>query len=37
MYFSADFEVLGKLEEHDLKPGGKDVKVAEDNKLEYIK
>ena len=34
--FSTDFEVLGKLEHHDLKPGGKDIPVTEENKKEYI-
>ena len=34
--FSTDFEVLGKLEHHELKPGGKDLPVTEENKKEYI-
>lgn len=36
LYFSADFEVLGKIEQHDLKPGGSDIKVTEENKEEYL-
>jgi atrophin-1 interacting protein 5 (WW domain-containing E3 ubiquitin protein ligase 1) len=36
MYFAADFEVLGKVEQHELKPGGSDIRVTEENKLEYI-
>ena len=34
--FSTDFEVLGKVEHHDLKEGGADIKVTEENKTEYI-
>ncbi|XP_070575798.1 NEDD4-like E3 ubiquitin-protein ligase WWP1 isoform X2 [Ptychodera flava] len=34
--FSADFEILGKLSTHDLKPGGQDIAVTEENKEEYI-
>ncbi|XP_041375572.1 NEDD4-like E3 ubiquitin-protein ligase WWP1 [Gigantopelta aegis] len=36
LFFCADFEVLGKLEQHELKPGGADVRVVEENKEEYI-
>lgn len=36
MYFSTDFEVLGKVEQHDLVPGGDDKLVNEENKKEYI-
>lgn len=36
MYFAADFEILGKILNHELKPGGKDVLVTEENKEEYI-
>lgn len=36
MFFSADFEVLGKIEEVELKPGGKEIAVCEENKLEYL-
>ena len=34
--FTTDFEVLGKVEHHDLKEGGADLKVTEENKKEYI-
>ena len=36
MFFCADFEILGKLEQHNLKPDGADLKVVEENKNEYI-
>ncbi|XP_061162801.1 E3 ubiquitin-protein ligase Su(dx)-like [Saccostrea echinata] len=36
LYFTADFEILGKVEQHDLKEGGSDIKVTEENKEEYI-
>ena len=36
MYFAADFEILGKILNHELKPGGKDILVTEENKEEYI-
>lgn len=36
IYFVTDFEILGKVEEHELKPGGKDIKVSNENKTEYI-
>lgn len=34
--FSADFEVLGKITQHDLKEGGADIAVTNENKEEYI-
>ncbi|WAR12224.1 WWP1-like protein [Mya arenaria] len=34
--FSADFEVLGKISQHDLKENGADVAVTNENKEEYI-
>lgn len=34
--FSADFEILGKISQHDLKEGGADVAVTNENKEEYI-
>jgi len=37
LYFSADFEILGKLEQHPLKKDGAEIKVTEENKIEYIK
>lgn len=36
MYFCADFEILGKINQHELKEGGADIKVTEENKEEYI-
>jgi atrophin-1 interacting protein 5 (WW domain-containing E3 ubiquitin protein ligase 1) len=36
LFFTADFEVLGKVEQHDLKEGGSDIAVTEENKEEYI-
>lgn len=36
MWFSVDQEILGEITTHDLKPGGADIKVTEDNKEEYI-
>ncbi|KAF0986929.1 hypothetical protein HZS_2164 [Henneguya salminicola] len=35
--FSAEREIFGKLEETELIPGGKNIKVTEANKEEYIK
>jgi atrophin-1 interacting protein 5 (WW domain-containing E3 ubiquitin protein ligase 1) len=37
LFFSADFEILGKLEQHELKKDGAEIKVNEENKLEYTK
>lgn len=37
MFFSVDFEVLGKIESHELIAGGGDVQVTEENKEEYLK
>ncbi|XP_071494531.1 E3 ubiquitin-protein ligase Su(dx)-like isoform X2 [Diadema antillarum] len=36
MTFVADFEILGKVETVELKEGGKDIEVTEENKEEYI-
>ncbi|XP_066122550.1 NEDD4-like E3 ubiquitin-protein ligase WWP1 isoform X3 [Saccopteryx bilineata] len=36
MYFSVDMEILGKVTSHDLKLGGANILVTEDNKDEYI-
>jgi len=35
--FSADFEILGKITQHDLKENGSEVAVTNENKEEYIK
>ncbi|CAG0917564.1 unnamed protein product [Notodromas monacha] len=37
LFFSTDYEQLGELKQHDLKPGGADVKVTETNKEEYVR
>ena len=36
LYFCADMEILGKIQTHELKEGGKDIPVTEENKAEYI-
>lgn len=36
MYFCANFEILGKVEEYELKPGGKQIKVTDENKAEFL-
>ena len=33
LYFAHEFEVLGKVEIHELKPGGEDILVTEENKV----
>ncbi|XP_076358019.1 NEDD4-like E3 ubiquitin-protein ligase WWP2 isoform X1 [Tachypleus tridentatus] len=37
MYFSVNFEVLGEVMSHDLKPNGGEIKVTEENKDEYLR
>ncbi|PAA50770.1 hypothetical protein BOX15_Mlig020114g3 [Macrostomum lignano] len=37
LYFSASYEVLGEKREHELKPGGANIEVTNENKLEYIR
>ena len=37
MYFSVDFELLGEMKPHELKPGGADILVTEENKHEYLR
>uniref|UniRef100_A0A3Q2E977 E3 ubiquitin-protein ligase n=1 Tax=Cyprinodon variegatus TaxID=28743 RepID=A0A3Q2E977_CYPVA len=37
MFFSVDKEFLGEISTHELKPGGGDIPVTEENKEEYIK
>lgn len=37
IYFVTNLEVLGKLSQHELKPGGTEIKLAEANKSEYLK
>ena len=36
MYFAVDQETLGVLKSYDLKPGGEDILVTEENKEEYV-
>lgn len=36
MFFAVDNELLGKVTSHDLKPGGSDIQVTEENKEEYL-
>ncbi len=36
LYFNTTFELLGKIENVELKPGGNDIKLTEDNKGEYL-
>lgn len=36
MYFATDFEVLNQVEHFELKPGGSNIPVTEQNKHEYI-
>uniref|UniRef100_A0A2C9JGB1 HECT-type E3 ubiquitin transferase n=1 Tax=Biomphalaria glabrata TaxID=6526 RepID=A0A2C9JGB1_BIOGL len=35
--FSVEHNAFGCMTEHELKPGGKEIKVTEDNKKEYVK
>ena len=35
MWFSADQEILGEITTHDLKPGGSEIKVTEENKVRH--
>ena len=37
LYFVVDYELLGEIKTHELKEGGYEIAVAEDNKEEYIK
>ena len=36
MFFSVDYDLLGEIKSHELKPGGAEVKVTEENKEEYL-
>lgn len=36
MFFSVDFELLGEIKPHELKPNGGDIRVTEENKEEYL-
>ena len=35
--FSVEHNSFGKVHEYELKPGGNDIKVTEENKREYVK
>ena len=35
--FSAEHEAFGELQSHELKPGGSEIPVTEENKKEYVK
>ncbi|OQR67291.1 NEDD4 E3 ubiquitin-protein ligase WWP1-like [Tropilaelaps mercedesae] len=37
LYFSVDFEILGQIQSHELKPGGSEIRVCEENKDEYLR
>lgn len=37
LYFSVDFEVLGKLNSYELKENGAEIRVDEENKHEYLR
>jgi len=36
MFFSVDFELLGEIKPHELKPGGGDIRVTEENKVLFF-
>jgi hypothetical protein len=36
LYFNTSFEFLGKIENIELKPGGNEIKLTENNKIEYL-
>ena len=35
--FSVDYQSFGVMKELELKPGGRDIPVTEENKREYVK
>ncbi|KAG8188583.1 hypothetical protein JTE90_005940 [Oedothorax gibbosus] len=37
LYFSVDFEILGQIQSHELKAGGGEIRVNEENKDEYLR
>jgi len=37
LYFSVDFEILGQVMHHELKEGGDKIRVADENKEEYMR
>lgn len=36
LYFSVDEDFFGQMQQHELKPGGSEISVTNDNKQEYI-
>jgi atrophin-1 interacting protein 5 (WW domain-containing E3 ubiquitin protein ligase 1) len=36
LYFNTSYELLGKIENIELKPDGNDIKLTEENKSEYL-
>ena len=36
LYFAHEFEVLGEVKIHELKPGGEDILVTEENKVSQL-
>ena len=36
LYFNTSYELLGRIENIELKPGGNDIKLTEENKTEYL-
>ena len=36
LYFAKEYEVQGEVKTFELKPGGKDILVTEENKEEFI-
>lgn len=36
LFFIQDMEILGKVTTHELKEGGENIRVTEENKEEYI-
>ncbi len=35
--FTTNYEVLGKVEEYELKPGGRQIELTDENKQEYLR
>lgn len=36
LYFNTTYDLFGKIENIELKPGGNEIKLVESNKLEYL-
>ena len=37
LYFAKDYEAQGEVKTFELKPGGKDILITEENKDDFIK